>query len=84
MTASLSSSLEGIHVIKVKLPNYLEEAQAILLWLLFVSSHPRETGHFSHGGPDRIEFMLLLFSWRGHRAKLVFKTLSASTYSVLN
>lgn len=72
--------------LRVKLPNYLEAAQAIslLLLLLFVSSHPRETGQFSHGGPDGIEFMLLLFSWLEHRANLVFKTLSASTYSVLN
>lgn len=70
--------------LRVKLPNDLEEAPIISLLLLFVSSHPRETGQFSHGAPDGIQFMLLLFSWLGHRTNLALKTLSASTYSVLN
>lgn len=68
--------------LRVKLQNYLEEAQTILIsLLLFVFSHPRETGQFSHGGPKGIEFMLLLLSWQGHRTNLTFKTLSASIYS---
>lgn len=41
----------------VKLSSDLEAAQVISLQQLllsFVSSHPRETGQFSHSGPDGI------------------------------
>lgn len=67
--------------LRVKLPHDLEEAQTISL-LVFVSSHPRETGQLSHVGPDGRKFMRLVFSWLGHRTNLAFKTLSASMYSV--